>query len=335
MHVRKSASGVERFVPLRLLSVLLRSTLGLVWGILCSPADMYHLGKPQPVNGLAALLGVCLLRRSFYLDCDDDETTGNRFSAGWQRAVFAFWQWLMPRLATGVTVNTPFLRERMERAGIAPVVYVPNGVDLARFRPLAAERLAALRWALGLEQRRVIVYLGSIALQNHPVDLLLDAFVRIATVMPETALLIVGDGEDLPLLQQRAVDTGLAARVRFVGRVPQAAAPAYLALAEISADPVYDNPVARARSPLKLFESLALGVPVVTGDVGDRRALLDGAAAGVLVTPGDAAALAEGLREVLDNPRRRHVMAQAGLRHIQRYGWDTLAATWVRVYHRP
>jgi hypothetical protein len=109
MHTRKNTTIPSQFSPLALLYVLVTSTLGMIWGIICSPADVYHLGKPQPVNGLAALIGVLLLQRQrFYVDCDDDEVQSNRLTAHWQRWVFGFWQWLLPRLAVGVTVNTQF-----------------------------------------------------------------------------------------------------------------------------------------------------------------------------------------------------------------------------------
>src|SRR5436853_4630147 len=233
MHARKSESVPTRFSPLRLLQVLIGATLGMIWALLRSPADVYHLGKPQPVNGLAALLGVMLLRRRrFYVDCDDDEVGSNRFSAGWQRAVFAFWQWLLPRLAAGVTVNTRFLAERLSRAGIARVIYVPNGVDVERFERPASPTLAALRAALGLDERRVIAYAGTLALQNHPVDLLIDAFAQIAAGTPDLVLLLIGGGEDLPLLRQRVAALGLRERVFFTGQVTQPSVRGYLALAE-------------------------------------------------------------------------------------------------------
>ncbi|HEY1013301.1 MAG TPA: glycosyltransferase, partial [Herpetosiphonaceae bacterium] len=259
MHARKSASNPTRFGPLELLGVLVRSTLGMVWGVICSPADAYHLGKPQPVNGLAALLGVALIRRRrFYVDCDDDEVQSNRLTAGWQRAVFGFWQWLLPALAAGATVNTEFMRRRLARRGIGPLAWVPNGVDPARFRAPAPAALEALRAALGLAGRRVVAYVGTLALQNHPVDLLLDSFALLAGELPDVDLLLVGGGEDLGELRRRAAAAGLAGRVLFAGQIPQASVPAYLALASLSVDPVNDDDVARARWPLKVAESLAL-----------------------------------------------------------------------------
>jgi glycosyltransferase involved in cell wall biosynthesis len=196
-----------------------------------------------------------------------------------------------------------------------------------------ATTLTALRKALGLDnQQSIIAYTGTLALQNHPVDLLLDAFTHIGSALPATVLLVIGGGEDLPLLRQRAHDVGLGSRTLFTGHLPLQCVPVYLALADVSVDPVHDNTVARARAPLKLFESLALGVPVVTGDVGDRAAFLDGGRAGVLVKPGNVDALAEALQSLLMDKVRLAALACAGQQHVQQYAWRSLARQWETIY---
>lgn len=333
MHARKRHGITERYPAGRLLAVLAGAVLGMVRGVLASPADVYHLGKPQPVNGVAALLGVVLLRRRrFYVDCDDDEATSSDFQAPWQRAVFAFWQQLLPRLAAGLTVNTHEMGARLRRRAGVPLVYVPNGVDLAAYTRPPAAVLEGLRAALGLSGRRVVAYSGTLTLHNHPVDLLLDAFALLRRSVPDAALLLVGDGRDTARLRAQAAALGVAPHVRCTGYLPHQATRAYLALADLSVDPVCDNAVARARSPLKLFESMALGVPVLTGDVGDRALLLDYGRAGALVRPGDAAALAEAMRALLSDEARREALAQAARQHVQQYDWTALAERWLAVY---
>lgn len=333
MHSLKRGSHSAQFGLGQLLLTVAHSTVGLVRGILASPADIYHVGKPQPINGLAALVGICLLRgRRFYLDCDDDETNSNRLNR-WQRSVFAFWERLTVQIAAGSTVNTRYLAARNRQAGHTHVVYVPNGVDLARFQLPAPDVVNGLRTALQLEDCPVVAYFGSLALQNHPVDLLLDAFVQVHRSRPETRLLVIGGGDDLALLQKMADGLGLGGVALFTGHVAQTALPELLALATVTVDPVHDNSVASARSPLKVFESLALGIPVVTADVGDRAELLQQGAAGVLVTPGDADALAHGILSVLGDEERRAAMSQAGRQHMRaRYAWPRLAADWATLY---
>ncbi|WP_322512408.1 glycosyltransferase [Chloroflexus sp.] len=332
MHARKVGHVPVRFSPLQLLLVVVQSILGMIWGVLCSPADWYHLGKPQPINGMAALIAVRLLRRQpFLVDCDDDEVTANRFTAEWQRLVFAFWQWLLPRLAVGITVNTRYLAARMVRAA-QPCVIVPNGVDVRSFTAPTATVRAALATALGLAGGPVIAYAGTIALHNHPVDLLLAAFEQVAARHATAKLLMIGGGEDLPQLQAYVARQPWHNRVIFTGHVPYPMVRALLALADLSVDPVHDDAVAHARSPLKIVESLALGVPVITGDVGDRAEMLANGAAGIVVRPGDAVALAEAIEELLHDPERRAAMAAVAVGRAQQYDWDRLAEQWATIY---
>jgi glycosyltransferase involved in cell wall biosynthesis len=333
MHVLKRASSKRYFGPLRLLWVVARATWGLAWSALRTPSDAYHLGKPHPMNGLAGWL-LHLLGRRVYLDCDDYEAASNRFGGDWQRKTVAFFEDRLPEIALGITANTRFIALRLETLGIPAgrIVYLPNGIDRARFSPSACADVARLRQRLALGDRRVVLYVGSMSLASHAVDLLLEAFVMVRQVVPQAVLLLVGGGEDYDALQFHARDQGLAGSVLFVGRVSPDRVPAYYALAEVSVDPVRDDWVARSRSPLKLFESLAVGTPVVTGNVGDRRECLDGGRAGVLVPPDNARALADGIAYVLQHPQEAASMRQAAKSARERYYWDVLVHDFGRVY---
>jgi glycosyltransferase involved in cell wall biosynthesis len=177
----------------------------------------------------------------------------------------------------------------------------------------------------------VVAYVGTLSQTTHNVGLLLDAFALVAEQLPAARLLLVGDGEDRAMLQRQAQLLGLGERALFAGAVPPSAVPTYLALAACSVDPVADDAVAAARSPLKIVESLAAGVPVVTGDVGDRAEML-GPDAGVLVRPGDAAALAAGIMIVFGRAEQRVSMAGAARDRAEMYRWDRLALEWNKVY---
>ena len=348
MHVRKVGSQKFYFSTLGLARVALASSLRMGFRTLLTETDVIHLGKPQPINGVAAL-GTKLLRgKRLYLDCDDYEAESNRFSGRWQRVVMALFEDNLPRFVSGMTVNTRFTLERNVALGFPAerIVYVPNGVDRERFAQVDPGRVHALRRELGLENKKVIAYVGSMSLVNHPVDLLLEAFTIVRRRRSDAVLILAGGGEDYDFLRRRAEELGLEETAIFVGRVKPETAPYYLAMADVSVEPVHDDLTARARSPLKLFESFAVGTPVVTGDVGDRRNILgappqspptlggkfcDGEA-GLLVEPGDAQALAEGILTILEDSDLAHAMQEAALSLCERYYWDVLVRKFIRVY---
>jgi len=356
MHVRKVGSRKTYFSPLGLVRVALASSLRMGFRTLLTETDVIQLGKPHPINGVAALGTRFLRGKRLYLDCDDYEADSNRFSGQWQRSIVALFEDNLPRFVTGMTVNTRFTQERNVALGFPAerIVYVPNGVDRERFAEVNPEGVQALRRELGLDNKKVIVYVGSMSLVNHPVDLLLEAFAIVRRRCSDAVLILAGGGQDYDLLRRRAEELSLGEVAIFVGRVKPEAVPYYLAMADVSTDPVHDDLTARARSPLKLFESFAVGTPVVTGDVGDRRNMLggppqspltlggkfcDGAPfdpaqgkAGVLVKAGDAQALAEGILAILEDSDLAHAAREAALRLRERYYWDVLVRDFIQVY---
>jgi glycosyltransferase involved in cell wall biosynthesis len=333
MHVYGPVGRRRYFGPAALLQVSLVAAIQLARAAVRLGGDAIHVCKPQPINGLAGLLAARALGRPLYVDCDDYEAGGNRFGAAWQQRLVRFWEDYLPRQAASVTVNTRFLQRRYESLGVpaARLTYVPNGIAAARLLPPDARSVAGLRSALGLGAVPVAMYVGTLSRTTHNVGLLLDAFALVEKRLPAARLLLVGDGEDRAALQEQAQRLGIGERTLFIGAVPAAAVLAYLALAACSVDPVVDDAVAAARSPLKIVESLAAGVPVVTGDVGDRAEML-AHNAGVLVLPGDLRALANGIAALLEDRPLQLRLAAGARERAEAYRWDRLARVWATVY---
>lgn len=332
MHVYGLPGERRHFSATELAFVSLRGALALAQSAIRLRPDAIHVAKPQPINGLA---GVLAARNgaALYVDCDDYEAAANRFGGAWQRRVVAWWEDRLPRMARGVSVNTRFLYDRLQRLGIPTqrLRYVPNGVDLERQTPPDARRVAALRAALGLTHHPTVVYLGAISAVAHGVRLLIDAWAILSKHLSAARLVVVGDGDDRPALMAYARARGLDRVIVWAGRIPPEAALTWLAIGDCSVDPADDTPAAAARSPLKIVESLAAGVPVVTGDVGDRREMI-GDAAGLIVEPGNAHTLADGMASLLTDPARRARLAQGARLRADAYHWDRLASIWQTLY---
>ena len=330
MHVRKVESRKLYFSPGKMLLVSLASTLSMARRLADTDAEIVHLGKPQPINSLAAKLG--RKSRPVYCDCDDYEAETNKFGSAWQRKVVEYFEDDIIHYAKALTVNTRFTWSRYQKLGFPEnrMVYVPNGVDRARF-DLELES-KELRNRLRLGQDHVIAYVGTMGLTSHPVALLLAAFQIVLTKCPDTRLLMVGGGEDIDQIQALAGELGVAEKTVFTGWIQPELVPHYLALASVTVDPVLDDLVARARSPLKIVESLVMSVPVVTGDVGDRREILEDGSLGLLVEPGSSTALAKGIVEILHNQHLRHEMMQKARAGREKWYWERLVERFIKVY---
>lgn len=334
MHVRKQGSLKSYYAAPALLAVTARATLALAWAAMTAPADIIHIAKPHPMNSLAGLLAGVLRGRRVFLDCDDWEVGVGNFTSGWQRAIVAWFENRVPFAVERITTNTHFTRQRLLESGVSDhkISYISNGVEKDRFPPADPARLEALRREISLQGRPVIGFVGSLSRPGHPIELLLRAFARLRESIPQATLLIVGGGDDLPHLQTLANQMGIGATVTFTGRIPPQEISLFYRLADVQVDPVLDDAAARGRSPLKLFESWACGVPFVSADVGDRSLLLGNPPAGMLAQPGDADSLASVLLEVIQNPALSAQFVQRGFQQVEKYYWDTIAQQLDQVY---
>ncbi|MBN2149104.1 MAG: glycosyltransferase family 4 protein [Anaerolineales bacterium] len=336
MHVRKESSQKQYYAGGELLQVALRAVWRLSQAALNIPADIIHVGKPHPMNSIAGLLGGLLRGERLAVDCDDYEVGSGRFAAGWQKQGVAFFERSVPRLGRLVTTNTMFMMEKLIKWGVAEerLVYLPNGVERERFREPDPARVDEIRARLGLQGREVILYVGSMSLLSHPVDLLLRAFAQVRLARPQAALVLVGGGEDLQNLVVLADAMGLAGDVHFAGRVSPEDVGLYYRLGQVALDPVHDDDAARGRSPLKLFESWAMGVPFVTADVGDRARLAGDPPAVLLARPGEPQALAEAILRVLVEPELAAMLRSRGLQRVADHDWNRLAERLEEAYRR-
>jgi glycosyltransferase involved in cell wall biosynthesis len=205
----------------------------------------------------------------------------------------------------------------------APEAEVREWSFPSRLAPVAAERVEALRQELDLPAgARVVLYAGTFE-RYQGLDALVEAVPAVRSVVPEAVVVLVGGRyDDSPAIQAVARGRGLNGALRVVPRQPRDMMGPYLALAEV---------VVSARSfggnlPLKIFDYLAAGRPIVASDTEPHRAVLDGSRA-LLVHP-DADGLAAGILAVLTDPDTAARLA-AGARDFaeQHLGWDAFVET--------
>lgn len=327
MHVRKVADQKLYYPAQQMLGIAAMAAWQLSRAALATRAELIYIGKPHPMNSVAGLAAKYLRGKPICLDCDDYEAASGNFAAGWQQRVIAAFEKGMPKQARLISTNTLFLKQMLISWG-APadrVFHLPNGADRARFQSPDPAELAALQQRWELEGRQAVLYLGSMSLASHAVNLLLEAFSRVLAACPTATLLMVGGGEDYAGLQKLSSSLGIEQAVRWIGRVPPQQAVYYYHLAQVSVDPVYDNDAARGRSPLKMFESWACGTPFVSAKVGDRTTLAGSPPAALLAEPGDAQALSAAILQVLNDEQFASELRRRGLMTVEDYFWDRLA----------
>jgi glycosyltransferase involved in cell wall biosynthesis len=221
----------------------------------------------------------------------------------------------------------------------ARVVVIPRGVDLARFDPPAVElaRKAALRaaWGLPTEAGDAVVILPARLTAWKGQTTLIEAARIIEARRPGLArYVLAGDPQGraayFAALERQIGTAGLGGRVHIVGHV--ADMPAAFALADVAAFPSLE-PEAFGRGAI---EAQAMGLPVVAAAHGGLTETVVPGVTGLHVPPGDAAALAASLEQVLlMEPAQRAAMGRAGQARVRAlYSTSALQTATLAVYER-
>jgi teichuronic acid biosynthesis glycosyltransferase TuaC len=220
--------------------------------------------------------------------------------------------------AAGIVTVSEALRGRLIELGVPGnrIEILRNGVDLELFAP---QDRAAARRELGLDAAGpVVLSVGWLAPQKS-----FDLVIRAAAALPDTLLVIVGEGPEKAALQRLARDLQTGERVRFLGTMPQQR----LATVYNAAD-VLVLASAREGLPNVVLEALACGTPVVATAVGGLPEIVRVGAAGRLVQERTPEAIAAALRDLLaDPPGRAAVRACA-----ERFGWGPTTAGQIRLF---
>ena len=193
------------------------------------------------------------------------------------------------------------------RGSSAGVHVLPNGVDPARFD---VERRGDVS-----EASVRIGFVGTLK-PWHGVESLVEAFDRLSSELPETELVIIGDGPERAALEQRA--ERCRGRVRFEGEVAPEEIPAHLATLDIAVAP-YADPANFYFSPLKLFEYMAAGCAVVAADVGQISDVLAHETSALLYPPGDVRARTSALARLVRDPGARERLGREARRVVDEH----------------
>jgi glycosyltransferase involved in cell wall biosynthesis len=170
----------------------------------------------------------------------------------------------------------------------------------------SAEDGRRVRESLGLApEHRVVLYAGSFV-KLQALDVLLDAVPAVAARCPEARFVLVGGTQSqIGELAAQATRLGVRERIVFVEQRPQHEMPAFLAAADVLVSPR----VTGINPPGKLFSYLDSGKPVVATDRPIHNQILEPGFS--ILTPPDAAGLAEGLVTALTDPARVEQVTRA------------------------
>lgn len=211
------------------------------------------------------------------------------------------------------------LAERLAAIGsdVGKLRVLPNGVDLAHFRPYPVEESRRL---LGFGDEPLLLAVGQLLeSKGHEIA------IRALTHLGACHLVIAGQGPDEARLRGIAQACGVAGRVTFAGRIDPGQLPRYYSAADLLV-----LPSEREGLPNVLLESLACGTPVIASTVGGCPEVVSEPVAGRLLDSRDPQCLARAVADLLaQRPDRAEVR-----RFAERFGWRDSVAAQLAEYRR-
>lgn len=202
------------------------------------------------------------------------------------------------------------------------------GVDLTIFNPNTSSQ--AIREKLGLSNYSVVLFVGSFA-GWHGLDDLIQASNLIVRELPHVKFLVVGGGKDHPnyrLIVDKAQKLNLLENFLFVGTVNPQEIPKFIAAADIAVAPYnpqrsgYTRKYGFFYSPLKIFEYMAMGKPVVATRVENISQIIEDGVNGLLVEPGNYRELAQAIVKLLKSSELAKQLGGNAYLKSMNYSWE-------------
>jgi glycosyltransferase involved in cell wall biosynthesis len=286
------------------------------------PVDLVHGHQGEDIATLALALLAAARHRSplvVTLHCSVRHTfAGGSPKARLLRLVGGAVERAAVRRAAAVIVLVPRAAESLREDGVPmeKVHVLPSGFDPALFERPTDDVFAEV-------PHPRIGYVGRLAEQKRP-DLLVEAF---GDLEEDASLVIVGDGPLRPQVEDAVRRSPARDRITLHGFVPHDRVPAVLRSVDLLVLPsIYEE------MGSVLAEAMTCGLPVVASDVGGIPDVVRDGETGILVPPGDVAALTKALDGVLRDPSLGTRLGKEARRQSARYSWPGLAARIADLY---
>jgi glycosyltransferase involved in cell wall biosynthesis len=220
-----------------------------------------------------------------------------------------------------VPVTDAFQRHMTTRGiGQEKIQVIKNGVNLALFR--RTPRSEPLARELGVDGRFVAAYVGTHGMAHH-LETILEAAAIVRS--PEIVFLLVGDGAERCRLVAKRDAMGLK-NVLMLDQLPKERMPALWSIADVSLVLLKKSDTFKTVIPSKIFESLAMEVPVVLGVEGEAQGIVERAGAGVCIEPENAVQLSEAVTHLSVQRDLRDRLGRNGRVFVEEHFDRTLLA---------
>ncbi len=211
-----------------------------------------------------------------------------------------------------ITITNHLKKELMEKYGIRkPISVIRDGVNIKHYNR---------KDEFSDEKESIVIYIG----QTFPwkgVDIL----IRASKYIKGNVVIIGGEEKNLKELKKMSQDLGIE-NIRFIGWIKPADVRKFLNQASVGVIPLKRDTISQYyTSPLKMFEYMACGIPIVASDLPSVREVLRNEENAILVEPDNPIDLAQAINRILDDKELARRISENALMDVREYSWDERA----------
>ena len=239
-------------------------------------------------------------------------------------------KWLI-FIADGLRVVNPYEKEKYEALGIlsSRIWFQPTPVPIEQFlKKPSEESLLVLRRQLGLENKRVLMWVGDPTQLVKDLTTLFKAFEIVCRNIPDVVLLLVGDFSKANHYQKEVGQMNVAEKVKFAGRISHESLPGFYYLSDIYVHSSRYEGLAKV-----MVEASACGKPIISTQFPGVEAIVQDGETGLLTKIGDSNEFAAKVIELLQNVQmRERIGAQAREYVMARFGRNNMINSVVNIW---
>lgn len=217
-----------------------------------------------------------------------------------------------------ITASTRSMAEHVQRrVPNKPVVVLTNGADMAAPNAPHRDRTEVRRDFAG-DAKFVVGYAGLFGLQ-HGLETMIDAAAQLAS-HPEIVFLFFGDGPRKAAVVEKAHSLGLQ-NVKFYSPQPKGQLAEIISSFDVALSPLRNLPMCRCILPMKMFEALGLGTPVISSvpSPGEAQTITDESGGGIVIRPENPQEMADAILQLYRQPELRERMGTAAKEYMSRF----------------
>lgn len=327
--------AANKGATLRILNYLSYLVTASAFGFFVPRPDVLVSTSPQFFCGLAGMLLAKVRRLPRILEIRDIWPESIQAVGAMKKSLatrmLEYVELFMYQSADQIVTVGPGYKEKLIDRGVSElkIDVITNGADLEFYSPGVAD--ADLRAKYGCSTKFTAAYVGTIGMASG-LDVALEAS-RKLKVKGDNSIrfLLVGDGAEREALEARVQREDLT-HVVFTGRINKNEVPTLLRSVDVCFIHLRKSELFKTVLPSKLFEAFAIGRAVVLGVDGSAREVLEAAAAGIFIEPGNVDELLAAVETLKSDAELRQRFEANGLKHVREfYNRDKLANDYIDV----